>query len=117
MKFNRLLAFAIAVTPVGALAQAPVAAVPSGTPPKLVYASAFANYRPYAEVDSINWKQANNDAAAVGGPMGQMARDTVPGAVAKPGAVPAMSSKPATSPVPATPARPSPPASTTVQPR
>ena len=117
MKFSRFLVFAIAGTSLGALAQAPVAYAPPSTPLKMQYQSAFADYRPYAEVEAISWKQANDDAAAVGGPLGQMARDTVPGAVAKPGAVPAMSTKPATTPVPANPATPAAPTGPTGQPR
>ena len=117
MKFSRLLACAIAGMSLGALAQAPAAYAPPSMPMKLQYRSAFAEYRFYAEVEPIAWKRANDDAAAVGGPLGQMARDTVPGAVAKPGAVPAMSTKPATTPVPANPATPAAPTGPTGQPR
>ena len=53
----------------------------------LQYQSAFTGYRAYVDVEPIPWKRANDDAAAVGGPMGQMARDTDPSAAARPGAL------------------------------
>ncbi len=69
-----------------ALAQAPAAAAPASTRPALQYQSAFAGFRAYVDIEPIAWKKANDEAAAIGGPLGQMARDAHPGAVARPGA-------------------------------
>jgi hypothetical protein len=86
MKRSCLLACVIAGLSTTALAQAPGAPVTPGTRLPLQYQSAFAGYRAYVDVEPIPWKRANDDAAAVGGPMGQMARDTNPAAAARPGA-------------------------------
>lgn len=88
MKNPRIPAFALASWSLVAVAQAPVPQILPSTPIKLHYQSAFADYRSYADLDSIAWKRANDDAAAVGGPMGQMARDVGPSAITRPGAVP-----------------------------
>lgn len=88
MKNARIPAFALAGWSLVAVAQSPVPQISPSTPIKLNYQSAFADYRSYADLDSIPWKRANDDAAAVGGPMGQMARDAGPGAIARPSAVP-----------------------------
>jgi hypothetical protein len=84
MKRSCLLACVIAGLSTAVLAQAPVAPVAPGTRLPLQYQSAFAGYRAYVDIEPIPWKRANEDAAAVGGPMGQMARDTNPAAAARP---------------------------------
>lgn len=86
MKFACLLACLIAGLSTAVVAQTPAAPPPLSTRTPLQYKSAFADYRAYLDVAPVPWRRANDDAAAVGGPMGQMAHDTNPGATAKPGA-------------------------------
>ena len=52
--------------------QTPASAAP-GSVANLRYESAFADYRPFSEVDLMSWKQANGDAAAQGGHAGHVA--------------------------------------------
>ncbi len=49
----------------------------TATPP-LGYASAFANYRPYSDLEAGNWRGLNETVKAVGGHMGAMARQSSP---------------------------------------
>lgn len=98
MKHSCLLACAIAGLSTAVLAQTPAAPAPPSTRLSLQYQSAFAGYRAYVDVEPIPWKRANDDAAAIGGPMGQMARDTNPAAVARPGAATGATSNPGPAP-------------------
>lgn len=94
MNIARAVAYLIAGASLTATAQAPVKPplpVPEMTTP---YRSAFAGYRTYIEPDPVPWRRANDDAAAIGGPLGQMAKDVVPSAVARPGAATAAPAKP-----------------------
>ena len=86
MKCSCLLACLIAGLSTAVVAQTPTAPLPLSIRTPLQYKSAFADYRAYVDVEPIPWRRANDDAATVGGPMGQMARDTNPGATARPGA-------------------------------
>lgn len=98
MNISRLAACLIAGTTLTVLAQTPVPPMPSAAPTPLQYRSAFEGYRPYVDADPIPWKRANDEAAAVGGPLGQMAKDGVPTAKARPGTATAVPAKPAAAP-------------------
>src|SRR4030095_14180154 len=56
------------------------------------YRSAFADYRAWREPEPINWRNANDEAGAVGGHMGHVRRQTsertTPGESAPPAAKP-----------------------------
>jgi len=95
MLLSRFAMGAIVATSV-AMAHAQPAAPPasSGSAMKLKYESAFSDYLPFTDFQVLSWKQANDDAAAIGGHMGQMKSS-----------MPAMARKPApeTAPPPKTP--------------
>jgi len=49
----------------------------------LQYQSAFSDYRPFTEIELVSWQRANGDAARLGGHMGQMKHDAMPGMAPK----------------------------------
>ena len=81
MVLSRLLMGTCVVVVAVAHAQAQAPAQPAAT--KLQYQSAFADYRPYVDVEVLSWADSNDAAARLGGHMGQM----------KHGAMPAMAPK------------------------
>lgn len=94
MNISRAVACLIAGTSLTALAQAPLKSAPPLLEVPTPYRSAFADYRSYMDAELIPWRRANDLAATIGGPLGQMAKDVVPSAVAKPGAATAAPVKP-----------------------
>ncbi len=65
----------------------------------LQYQSALRDYRPFTEIEIVSWQRANDDAARLGGHMGQMKHDAMPAMA--PNSMPSMT----------TPAKPAPPES------
>ena len=85
MDWSRLLTGAFVVATVAAHAQSPTPLTAGGSATKLQYESAFTDYRPFAEAGAIPWKQANSDAAQIGGHRGHgMGESTPPPAKAAP---------------------------------
>lgn len=78
-----------------------VAQAQSATPPvpgtavqQLKYESAFADYKPFLEIEVLSWRESNDEAARLGGHMGQMKHDAMSPMMpsAKPPAAPAAKS-------------------------
>lgn len=73
-KFAVLLYYAVALTPLAALAQQPPTkshpANPGATAPAVTYESAFAGYLPYRDQKLASWREVNDEAARVGGHLG-----------------------------------------------
>ncbi|MEK6593676.1 MAG: hypothetical protein AABZ67_11415 [Pseudomonadota bacterium] len=73
-KFVVLLYSAVALTPLAASAQQPMAkphpADPNAAAPAAQYESAFAGYMPYRDEKLASWRDVNDEAARVGGHLG-----------------------------------------------
>ncbi len=98
MVWSRLLLSAWVAAAIAAHAESP-APTAAPVPGSTSYASAFTDYRRYADVEIVSWKGANEEAAKLGGPMGQM----------KPGAMPAAPGAPETPTNPAAASKPAAP--------
>jgi hypothetical protein len=83
MVLSRLLMGTFVAATAAAHAQSPAQPAASAPATKLQYQSAFADYRPYVDVEILSWAESNDGAARLGGHMGQM----------KHGAMPAMAPK------------------------
>lgn len=81
-----LLAAAVAGAPSGAAEAPPPAPAEAGAPvPPLVFRSLLAGFRPFDDAGTTSWRQANDQAAAVGG-WRTYARDLAPPASPGPAA-------------------------------
>ena len=81
---SRLFASVCAVVAWAAHAQAPRPDAANASTQKLRYESALADYRPSTESELVSWKQANSEAAALGGHKGQTGmRDSLSPATSK----------------------------------
>ncbi len=87
-----------------AQAQSATPPVPGAPVQQLKYESAFADYKPFAEIEVLLWRSSNEEAARLGGHMGQMKHDAMPPMMpsAKPPAQPTAKSPTPTSSRPST---------------
>jgi len=84
MVWSRLLTGAFVIAAAAAHAQSSMPPASGNPATKLRYQSAFSDYRPYTDAEVVSWKQANGDAALLGGHMGQMKHDAMPAMVRMP---------------------------------
>jgi hypothetical protein len=74
MQFRALLVMAslVAAPTFAQTAPAMPSAAKDAPPLRLPYASAFADYRPWRDVDALPWAKANQDVGTVGGHAGML---------------------------------------------
>ena len=80
MSWSSVLTAGLVVAAEVAHAQSTATPMTNGSGTKLRYESAFADYRPFAEIELLPWKRANSDAANLGGQMGRATVDSMPNA-------------------------------------
>jgi hypothetical protein len=85
MSLLRLIVGAYAAAATIAYAQIPVTPAPSTGGQKLQYQSAFAGYRSFSEIETVPWRQANDELGAAAGHAGNAMNRGMPSMAPKAG--------------------------------